>query len=86
MKPLAAGVLLATLTVCGSVGADAPAKPRSRTASAKTLPFAPPPPPISEEEGVLCAADVKQCPDGSTVSRNAAKACEFDPCPGEPKP
>ncbi len=28
-----------------------------------------------------CAADVKQCPDGSYASRNPNANCEFNPCP-----
>jgi hypothetical protein len=35
------------------------------------------------DEGIVCAADVKQCPDGSTVSRDPARGCAFNPCPGE---
>jgi hypothetical protein len=35
-------------------------------------------------EGVACAADVRQCNDGSFVSRNPDSDCKFDPCPGEP--
>lgn len=31
---------------------------------------------------VLCAQDVKQCPDGSYVSRQGPK-CEFAPCPSQ---
>lgn len=30
----------------------------------------------------ICTADVKQCPDGSTVSRTGCN-CEFAACPGE---
>jgi hypothetical protein len=51
----------------------------------KPLPVAPPPPPMSDE-GIFCTADVKQCPDGSFVSRNPANGCAFDPCPGAGKP
>jgi hypothetical protein len=32
-------------------------------------------------EHVMCTDDVKQCPDGSFVSRNFLTGCEFDPCP-----
>ena len=31
--------------------------------------------------GLACDADVKTCPDGSFVSRNANKNCAFDDCP-----
>jgi hypothetical protein len=83
MKMLAAAVLLVALTACASTGTATAAKPASQPASGKALPFAPPPPSMSVEEGIMCAADVRQCADGSSVSRNAAKACAFDPCPGE---
>ncbi len=33
---------------------------------------------------VSCTAEAKVCPDGSTVGRNAALNCEFDPCPAQP--
>ena len=33
-----------------------------------------------EEEPVVCTMDVKECPDGSYVSRVAPK-CDFAPCP-----
>jgi hypothetical protein len=81
MKALAA-VLLLGLVACGSVDADTAAKPAPRPAADKPLPFAPPPPPMPEEAG-SCAADVKQCPDGSYVSRDPDNACAFKPCPGE---
>ena len=55
----------------------------SATMSAAANIDAPPPPEISAQEGALCAADVKLCPRGGSVSRNLAKACAFDPCPGE---
>lgn len=35
----------------------------------------------SSDEGVVCAADVKQCPDGSYVSRDSGNNCEFVACP-----
>jgi len=31
----------------------------------------------------VCAADVKQCPDGSFVSRDPDDGCEFRPCPSD---
>jgi len=34
------------------------------------------------EKGVVCIQDVKECPDGSFVSR-VAPDCNFAPCPGE---
>ena len=36
--------------------------------------------PSSDKSGVICAADVQQCPDGSFVSRDPAKNCEFKAC------
>ena len=32
-------------------------------------------------DGIACAADVKQCPDGSYVSRDSENNCEFAACP-----
>ncbi len=81
MRALAA-LLLLGLAACASVDADTATKPEPRTAAGKPLPYAPPPPPMPEEVG-SCAADVKQCPDGSYVSRNPAKDCAFDACPGD---
>ena len=37
-----------------------------------------------QDEKVFCAQDVKQCSDGTYVSRNPKNKCEFDKCP-EPK-
>ncbi len=34
-----------------------------------------------EEETVFCTADVKECPDGTFVSRNPENNCEFYECP-----
>lgn len=34
-----------------------------------------------EPEDVMCASDVKMCADGSYVSRNPSKNCEFSSCP-----
>jgi hypothetical protein len=80
MKTLAAVLLLAVLSACGSGGVD-PATPRP----AKDLPYAPPPPPLPAE-GVMCPADVRQCPDGSFVSRSPDNGCAFKACPGASKP
>jgi len=85
MKRLAAVLLLAMLGACTSGGADTVAQPANPPQAGKPLPAAPPPPPMSDE-GIFCAADVKQCPDGSFVSRNPANGCAFDPCPGAGKP
>ena len=35
------------------------------------------------EEPLVCAADVKECADGSFVSRNPELGCDFNPCPSE---
>ncbi|MHB1188066.1 hypothetical protein [Thiobacillus sp.] len=85
MKSLAAAVLLATLGACSSGGADPVAKPAAPAVAGKSLPYAPPPPPMPEEGGA-CPADVRQCPDGSFASRNPTKDCAFEPCPGAGKP
>ena len=82
MKALAAAMLLFTLGACSSGGVDSTAKPAPNVVAGKPLPLAPPPPPMPDE-GIACASDVKQCPGGSYVSRNPAKGCAFDPCPGE---
>ena len=37
----------------------------------------------SDDEAKMCAADVKECPDGSFVPRDPEDDCEFKPCPGE---
>lgn len=72
-------LVLACLVALGGCGAGG-----TREAAPRKLPPAPPPPAM-QEEGGACAADVRQCPDGSFVSRNPAKACAFDACPGEAK-
>ena len=84
MKILTAAVMLLALTACNSTGADTVAKP-AQAKVGKPVPVAPPPPPMPDE-GAACAADVKQCADGSFVSRNAAQGCAFNPCPNEGKP
>ena len=68
---LAAAALLLMLAACGT----SPAPP----AAGKPSPAGPPPMP---DDPIVCTADVKQCPDGSTVSRNPARGCAFEPCPG----
>jgi hypothetical protein len=70
-------LLLFTLAACNPV-LDTPTRP----SSGKPLPYAPPPPPLPDEVGA-CAAVVRQCQDGSFVSRNPDLSCSFDPCPGE---
>ncbi|MBS3110540.1 hypothetical protein J4435_00420 [Candidatus Woesearchaeota archaeon] len=32
-------------------------------------------------EGISCPADTYQCPDGTSMRRNPANNCNFDPCP-----
>ena len=81
MKAFLSALMLFTLAACNPV-LDTPTKPASRASSGKPLPYAPPPPALPDEVGA-CAADVRQCPDGSFVSRNPATSCSFDPCPGE---
>jgi hypothetical protein len=36
---------------------------------------------VTPDDAIVCAMDVKECPDGSFVSRNPEKGCEFDSCP-----
>lgn len=74
IKFLVAASLLLMLGACSTI----PAQP----SAGKPAPAGPPPPPMPDE-GIACAADVKLCPDGSYVSRNAARGCAFAPCPGE---
>ena len=71
IRTLAAAALLLMLAACGT----------SPSVAGKPAPVAPPPPPMSDDP-IVCAADVKQCPDGSYVSRNPANGCAFDLCPG----
>ncbi len=78
--------LLFGLSASHAIGADLAPPPAPKAVSGKALPFAPPPPSISVEEGVMCAADIKPCPDGSSVIRNPAQACAFDLCPGDTQP
>lgn len=80
MKALLATVVLLALGACSTGGADAPGRRAAR--SPQALPAAPPPPPMADDRGA-CAADVQQCADGSTVSRNPDKDCTFNACPGE---
>lgn len=37
----------------------------------------------NDSDGVVCAQDVKECADGSYVSRNPGNNCEFFACPDE---
>jgi hypothetical protein len=75
MKALIGMVCLLALCACNAdTTAPSPSHP--------PLPAAPPPPPMPDEAG-SCPADVNQCTDGSYVSRNPARGCAFNPCPGE---
>jgi len=85
MKVLVAAMLLASLAACSSDGADTAVKLAAPAKAGKPSPYAPPPPPMPEE-GIVCPADVRLCPDGSFVSRNTANGCAFEPCPGASKP
>lgn len=79
IRRLAGAAVLVALGACGTTGTLATPAGGTRT---ETLPPAPPPPPLPEHT-VACAADVKQCADGSFVSRNPARDCAFDACPRE---
>ena len=37
----------------------------------------------TDPEEIVCAQDVKECPDGTTVSRDPRLGCEFPPCSDE---
>ena len=65
----------ALLLLLGACGASLPV-------AGKPAPAGPPPPSMSDD-AIVCQADVKQCPDGSYVSRNPDNGCAFAPCPGE---
>lgn len=39
-----------------------------------------------ETEPPVCAADVRECPDGTSVQRDPQGACEFPDCPSNPTP
>jgi len=85
MKVLVAALMLFSLVACSSTGADT-SKPARTPASGKVaLPVAPPPPPLPDDR-IVCPADVKQCADGSFVSRNPDNGCAFSPCPGKTQP
>ncbi len=53
-----------------------PAAPKAN----KPSPAGPPPPPLADE-GIVCPADVRQCPDGTYVSRDPDNGCAFRTCP-----
>jgi hypothetical protein len=71
-------VLVLPFVWLAACGAGAP------TPSAKPLPEAPPPPALQKEDRLVCPADVKECADGSFVSRTGPR-CEFAACPAEKK-
>jgi len=73
IKFLVAASLLLMLVACSPIPVQ--------TVARKPSPAGPPPPPMPDD-GIVCAADVKLCPDGSTVSRNPARGCAFNPCLG----
>lgn len=75
IKRLAAAALLLALGACS---AD-PVQPATNKPSPSG-----PPPPAMPDDAIVCPADVRQCPDGSHVSRNPDNGCAFHPCPGEP--
>jgi hypothetical protein len=74
-KILIAASLLLMLGACGA-SAVQPVKGKPSPAG--------PPPPAMPGDAIVCPADVKQCADGSYVSRNPDNGCAFNPCPGEP--
>lgn len=74
MRALAAMALLLAVAGCGASQLTPP--------HTRELPPAPPPPALPRDT-IVCPADVRQCPDGRFVSRNPARGCAFDACPGE---
>jgi hypothetical protein len=82
-RALAASALLLTLAACGTT---LPAGTTSGypEANKKPAPAGPPPPPMPDEP-IVCPTDVRQCPDGSFVSRDPANECVFDGCPDASK-
>jgi len=77
--------MLLSLAACSAAGTDTQKPARTPASGKAALPPAPPPPPLADDR-IVCTADVKQCADGSYVSRNPAKNCAFKPCPGETQP
>jgi len=75
---MAVMALLASLSACGPA---LTAKPKPAPGD-PARPFAPPPPPLADD-AIMCPADAQLCADGSYVSRNPAKGCAFNPCPGD---
>jgi len=80
LRALTVTLLMLALSACGTEVSTQTSAP-SQGASVPAAPV-PPPPPIPEEDAIVCPADVQLCPDGSYVSRNPARRCAFDPCPG----
>lgn len=75
--------LASSLVACAApAGPSAPPAPGS---GKPALPKAPPPPVVADDP-VMCTMDAKLCPDGSYVSRNPAKGCAFNACPGTVAP
>jgi len=77
IKVLIAASLLLMLAACST---PYPAQP----VAGKPSPAGPPPPPMPDDP-IVCPADVRQCPDGSYVSRKPANGCAFGPCPDASK-
>ncbi len=81
IRPVVAAVMLLALAACGTPLPAGTAFPEGHR---KPAPAGPPPPPMRDDP-VVCAADVRQCPDGNFVSRNPDNGCAFDACPGAGK-
>ena len=65
------------LDVCGCTDTDIPSSTPMATSSDLLLAAATP----SSTSTLLCTSDVYECPDGSLVSRDHTKNCQFTPCP-----
>ncbi len=53
----------------------------SATISPIEIPGTPIDPPTNPENGVVCAADIRVCADGTVVKRDPKNACQFPNCP-----
>lgn len=79
-----AALALATLILVAGCEAPLPERTANPAKAGKPAPEGPPPP-VLLDEGMVCAADVKICPDGSAVSRDVKQGCAFPACPAVKK-
>ncbi len=81
---LALALALTGLAACSTPKSE-PAAVAQPAKPGVAAPAAPPPGAAAAPRGepLMCTMDARRCPDGSYVSRNAARNCEFNPCPGK---